>query len=161
MKSLVAYYSRTGNTRSVAREIASLLSAEEEEIKDVKSRKGVLGFIGASFDALLSRLTQIAPLTRNAADFELIVVGTPVWAGKMAPAVRTFLEGLELRGKRVALFCTTGGSGSDSAIRGMMKLVGGAEFLGSLSLKAAELQSREKTHEKISKWVSANLKGST
>ncbi len=161
MKSLVAYYSRTGNTRRVAGVIARLLDAEEEEIKDVKSRKGFSGVISAAFDAFLSKPTQTVPLTRNTADFDLIVIGTPVWTGKMAPAVRTFLEGLELRGKRVALFCTTGGSGSDSAIRGMMKLVGGAEFLGSLSLKAAELQSSEKTHEKISKWVSANLKGST
>jgi len=160
MKSLVLYYSRTGNTRRVAKKIASLLGAEEEEIKDVKKRSGFLGYVGAGIDALFSKPTQIAPLAHNVADFDLIVIGTPVWAGRMTPAVRTFLQRSELRGKKVALFCTTGGIGVEGTIKGMVKLIPGAEYLGSLSFTAAELLSKERVDEKISKWVSANLKGS-
>ena len=51
MKSLVVYYSRTGNAKFVAQTIAEQLGSEIEEIKDLKSREGALGWISAGRDA--------------------------------------------------------------------------------------------------------------
>ena len=80
MKSLVVYYSRTGNAKFVAETIATEMSADIEEIVDLKRRAGKLGWVSAGRDAMGGKETQIAPTKRVPADYDLIVVGTPIWA---------------------------------------------------------------------------------
>jgi NAD(P)H-dependent FMN reductase len=48
--------------------------------------------------------TEIAPTTKNPADYDLIVVGTPIWAWSPSAAIRTWLTHNDLSGKKVALF---------------------------------------------------------
>lgn len=61
MKSIVLYYSRTGKTAAAANAIADKISAEIVEIKDIKSRKGFIGWIKAALDARGMKTTQIEP----------------------------------------------------------------------------------------------------
>ena len=51
MKSLVVYYTRTGNTKFVAETIAAELGSDIEEVVDIKKREGTLGYMSASRDA--------------------------------------------------------------------------------------------------------------
>ena len=133
MKTLVAYYSRTGATRKAAEEIARRLGADIEEIIDAKPRGGVIGWLGAGKDASLKRLTEIAPVCRGPAAYELVVIGTPVWAFTMAPAVRTYITRHGQAFKKVAFFCTMGGSGDKRTFRHMAGLAGSAP-LATLAL---------------------------
>ena len=84
MKSLVIYYSRTGNTKFVAEEITAELGAYIEEIVDLKSREGRPGWLSATRDGTGNRQTNIAETKRYPTNYDLIVVGTPVWAGVRA-----------------------------------------------------------------------------
>ncbi len=60
MKSLVVYYTRTGNTKFVAETIAAELVSDMEEVVDLKKREGTLGYMSASKDATGGKLTEIA-----------------------------------------------------------------------------------------------------
>lgn len=128
MKALVIYYSRSGNTRKVAEAIAEALRAdvevELEEIVDTKKRKGVFGFIVAGKDAALKRTTTIEPIKADLSSYDLVVIGTPVWAGTVASPVRTFLSKHGSNVKQSAFFCTTGGTGIKGALRVMEELCG-------------------------------------
>jgi len=106
MKSLVVYYSRTGNTRFVAELVAKHLGADIEEVIDHKNRKGILGWLSAGKDARLRKETQISPSEHDPCNYELIVVGSPVWGGSLTPAIRTYLRKHDLSGKKVAIFNT-------------------------------------------------------
>ncbi len=108
MKTLIVYYSRTGTTRKVADSLAEKLSASVEEIIDQRDRAGVKGYVLGGRDAFQERLTEIAPMDSTPSDYDLLIVGTPVWAGRMAPAVRTFLEKSKGQIKNLALFATQG-----------------------------------------------------
>jgi flavodoxin len=121
---LVVYYSRTGVTGSVAHVLAGELGADLEEIRDRKDRRGLLGYLAAGKDAVLKRLTDIDPPQKDPTAYDRVVVGTPVWAFTMAPAIRTYLtqRGPEL--KHVAFFCTMGGGGDQKTFRHMADLVG-------------------------------------
>jgi len=106
MKSLVVYYTRTGNAKFVAETIAAELGSDIEEIVDLQKRAGKLGWMMAGKDASQEKQTQIGPASRVPQDYDLIVIGTPVWAWKPTPAIRTYIAKNDLSGKKVALFFT-------------------------------------------------------
>jgi flavodoxin len=124
MKTLVVYYSRTGVTRTVAQALAGRLGADLEELRDRKSRGGPLGWIGACMDAGRKRPTEIDPPAKDPAAYELVLIGTPVWAFTMAPAVRTYLSQHGRAIAKAALFCTMGGSGDQKTFAHMAELLG-------------------------------------
>lgn len=103
MSNLVVYYSRTGNTEQVGQEIASQLNADIEKIKEKKEWKGKFGILCASLAALFKRESEITT-NKNPKDYDLIIIGTPVWAGHIPPAVRHYLTGNTFN--QVACFCT-------------------------------------------------------
>jgi len=123
MKVLVAYYSRTGVTRSAARAICEAIGASDgaeatvEEVVDTKPRKGTAGYMVAGKDAMLKRDTVIAPLSADVAAFDVVVIGTPVWAFTMAPAIRAFCNEHGASVGKVAAFCTMGGSGDQRTFK--------------------------------------------
>ncbi|MDI6860493.1 MAG: hypothetical protein QMD25_00545 [Caldisericia bacterium] len=91
MKGIILYYSRTGNNKKLAKILKEKLSFSLEEIIDRKRRDGIIGFIISGYDALTKKLTKIEKLNSNIENFEHIVIGTPIWAGNITPAIRTFL----------------------------------------------------------------------
>ena len=124
MKTLVAFYSRTGTTKKVGDMIAEKIDAEVEEIKDTVERSGTMGYIRSGRDAMKKRLTKLESLKRNLSDYDLIVVGTPIWGWNMSAPVRTFLTEQKDNLKEVAFFCTMGGSGDKQAFAEMEKIIG-------------------------------------
>jgi hypothetical protein len=109
---LVVYYSRTGTVREVARRLATQLGADIDEISDPTPRAGVLGFIRSAFEARRRRIAPIAPSDRNPADYDLVVIGTPVWGASMSSPVRAYLQRHHGAIRAAAFFCTCGSTGS-------------------------------------------------
>ena len=155
MKSLVVYYTRTGKTRFVAETVAAELGADLEEIVDLKKREGKLGWIIGGKDASQKKLTKIAPLKRSPADYDLVVIGTPIWAWAPTPAVRTYITQNDFSGKRVALFYTFESDMKQAAERTKMLLTK-ANIVGELPL-ADPAGKKEAAEKKIAEWC-ASLK---
>jgi len=124
MKVLVAFYSRSGVTRAAAEDIARRLGADIEEIIDTKPRRGAIGWLIAGKDASLKCLAEIAPPAKDPAAYDLVILGTPVWAFTMAPAVRTYIARYAGAFKKLAFFCTMGGSGDKKTFRHMADQAG-------------------------------------
>ncbi len=103
MTCLVVYYSRTGNNRTIAESIASKLSADIDEIVDKKNRKGRLNWLRAGKDSRSGKLTEI-DYQKNPQDYDTIIIGAPIWAFNPIPPLRTYLQEVDLKGKRVAFF---------------------------------------------------------
>ncbi|MHC5033890.1 MAG: flavodoxin family protein [Planctomycetota bacterium] len=143
-KALVVYYSRTGTTRKVAEAIAGLLQCDIEEVVDTKKRAGALGFIGGGKDAKLKKLTVIEDVRDDPGSYDLVIIGTPVWAWTMSPAIRTYItqQGEKLR--RVAFFLTTGGSGIESTFDDLKALCD-KEPVAVLGLKQKEVLKGDPT----------------
>ena len=103
MSYLVVYYSRTGNNRTLAEAIAKGLSADADEIVDKKNRKGRLNWLRAGSDSRGGKLTEIE-YQKNPQDYDTIIIGAPIWAGNPNPPLRTYLQEVDLKEKRVAFF---------------------------------------------------------
>ena len=130
MSILIAYYSRTGVTRKAARGLgdalrtAGVADVEVVEIADTKKRSGVVAFARSCIDAMLGRVTAIEVADVDAVAHDLVVVGTPVWAGKSAPAATAFCRQHCGGAKSVAFFCTMGGGGGKGAFKTLAKACG-------------------------------------
>ena len=154
MKSLVVYYSRSGNSKFVAQKIAEKIGAETEEVIDKKNRRGWIGFLTAGFDATRGKETQIEETRFLPNNYDLIVVGTPIWNGRPSPAIRTYLRKNDLSRKKVALFCTLDGNNEKKATANTRKLLPNSNIVGTLAVKKA-LKNPEEAENKISAWCSS------
>jgi flavodoxin len=151
MKTLVVYYSRTGKTRFVAEKVASELKAEIEEVVDLKSRSGRFGFLKAGYDATRGNETEIEEIKKSASDFELILIGTPVWNSRPASAISTYLKRNDFAGKKVAVFCTNEGMGEEKAVDRTKALISKGDIVGELVVSKV-FENQEETKSKISDW---------
>ena len=152
MKSLVVYYTRTGTTKKAAELIAEKLKADLEEIVDTKDRKGIKGWLLSGKDASTKAKTKIKDTKKDPSKYDLVIVGTPIWAGNIPPAIRTYLD--KNRIKKSAFFCTCGSS-HGRAFSNMLELIIDTKLVGKLPLKTKEV--RMGAHKKIDDFI-AKLK---
>lgn len=124
MKTLIIYYSRTGTTKKLAEKLAAVLGADLEGIKDPTDRSGLKGYMNSGREAAFKKLALIDPITHNLKDYDLVLVGTPVWAFTISSPVRAFLENYKSEFKSWALFATQGGEGEQKTLLGAEKVVG-------------------------------------
>lgn len=150
MKKLVAYYSRTGTTQRMAKQLAELLDCDIEEIVDRKQRKGIFGFIYGGYEATKEKTTEIARLAKAPCEYDLVILAAPIWASNMPPAMRTYIQQNKAALKKVAFLFTYGGGGESSAISKMTQAVG--EPVATVTFSKKELgNSRER--EKLQEFV--------
>ena len=108
MKSVVIYYSLTGNTKLVARMIAEKLGTEpvglrpEKEISSKGIGKYFFGGMGVIFNSKPKLINEKIQLE----EYDTLVIGTPIWAGSFAPPVNTFLSEYVIKDKNIFLFAT-------------------------------------------------------
>lgn len=123
MKSLVAFYSWTGNTKKVAESIAKTLKSDIEEIQDVKQRKGTMGYIRSGFESFFKTLPAIKETKHKPEDYDLVIIGTPVWAMTIASPVRSYLIKNKTKFKKIAVLVTAGDNKFDKPAKAVEDIV--------------------------------------
>ncbi|OIO63474.1 hypothetical protein COY26_03785 [Candidatus Woesearchaeota archaeon CG_4_10_14_0_2_um_filter_33_10] len=151
MKTLVVFYSMTGMTKEIAVHISEKLDCDIEEIFDVKTRKGILGFIKSGFESVFRIMPKIKETGLNPENYGLIIIGTPVWAGNMASPVRTYLFQNNEKLDKVAFFCTMQGN-DNKKIFLEMERVSESEPLACLALTDSEIK-QEKHIKKVKEFI--------
>jgi len=123
MKTLIVYYSWKGKTELVATSISRILGAKTGKIEEIKRRKGSFGFISGGYGAIKGKCSRIKPLDFNLNSYDLIFLGTPVWAARPTPAINAFISKANLANKKVVLFVTMSASGGKNAIKMMTEKI--------------------------------------
>jgi len=109
MKRLVVYYSRTGTTRSIAKELARTLGADIAEITSPRFHLGPFGYLRAGFDSVRGKLPPIDVPALDFEAYDLVLVGAPIWTSYPALPVRSFFANAGSVGRETALFFTCEG----------------------------------------------------
>ena len=150
-KTLVLYYSLTSNTKAVAEEIANRLGADIEEIACVNP-------YDTNFQACIQRCMQereqgvtpdIQTVKADLSQYDIIFLGYPVWFGTYAPPVATFLNIVDLCGKKIVPFCTFGSGGLESSIADLKAEEPDAEILPGYGVRAARMDAMPKEVEQF------------
>ena len=122
---LILYFSWSGSSEAVAREAARLTGGKLARVETAKP-----------YPAEYQALTEAAKAEREAdarpalkpglphpQDYDVIVIGHPIWSGRMPNALRGYIETHDFSGKTIAHFATHGGSGlgeSDEELRSLL-----------------------------------------
>ena len=129
-KTLVAWFSVSGVTAKVAKEIAAVEIADSFEIapqtpytpEDLdwtnKQSRSTLEMSD------LNCRPAIKGCVENMAEYDVVFIGFPIWWGREPSAVDTFLDNYNFSGKRIVPFCTSGGSDITGATECVRALVG-------------------------------------
>jgi flavodoxin len=115
MKTCIIYNSYSGNTRGVAEKVHAALGGELIEVVSKEYSSKITAYTIGCYRAMKGMSESIEPKTIDVASGDLIVIGTPVWAGRATPAINAAVTALEgCRGKKAVIFATCGGKERDS-----------------------------------------------
>ena len=160
MKTAVVYYSHDGNCAFTAKHIGKTLKADivQVQLTDEKKRSGISKMVWGVMQIMSGTLPSIKPVDFNAETYDLIILGTPVWASSPAPAMRTFLAQTKISGKKIALFmCHAGGLGK--ALEKFKAAVEGNSIVSEIDLNnPVKFINLEKSKLEIESWVKALVK---
>ena len=117
-RTLIVFFSWGGNTRGVAEQVHDLIGGDMVEVETV-----------VPYPDTYEEVTKIAPVelandfrpelktkVDNMEEYDILIVGTPIWGSHLAPAMKSFLASYDLSGKTIAPFCTHGGSGTAQSV---------------------------------------------
>lgn len=99
---------------------------------------------------LREKLTKIE-VNKIIDDYDFIIVGSPVWAGKIAPAIRSFLVQNDFSDKQLALFVTLGGDKAEKALKNMKKAIAPNIPVEDLGIINA-MKNPEEIEKQIADW---------
>ncbi len=124
LRALVVYFSRGGATRAVAEAIVRATGADCEELREARSRRGLLGWLRSGYEATYRRAAVTLPLEHDLRAYELVFVGSPTWNGALSSPVRGFLLAHRHELPSLVLFATHGGGGAERVLSEMAELAG-------------------------------------
>ena len=154
-KSLVVYFSCTGNTKSVAEKIAQLTGADLYEIVPAEPYTDAdLNYNNDSCRANRemddpSARPPIGSNTVGISTYDTVYIGYPIWWGTMPRIINTFIDTYDLSGKTVMPFCTSGGSGVSKSVSDIRAEEPAADVRDGLRASGSSDSS-------IDEWISRN-----
>jgi flavodoxin len=154
-KAIVLYYSLDGNTRFLAQSLAHGIRADIQRLQPVRdiSPASLLKIPAGAWQAIRKKTPRLEPLEFPPDLYRILFIGTPVWAGTCAPAVRTLLQEKRFQDKKIAFFCSHGG-GKGRVFEEMKQLLPGNEILGQIDfVNPLRNKEPEKITEKIVQWA--------
>ena len=153
MKAAVVYYSMSGKVDAAARRIAGELGADLIRLfpQTPYPAKGLAKFLHGGKSALRGAAPALQPYDFDAAAYDLVILGTPVWAGTFAPPLRSFLQDSReaLQGKKIAAFASMMGSGGDKTLAKLQETTGVGELTARMILMDDKGKSAEKNEAAI------------
>ena len=151
-RSLVVYFSHSGNTKSVAEQIKSFTGADILEIVPEKAYpedyQSVVDQAKAEINAGIK--PAIKPSVTDISRYDTVFIGSPCWWGTIAPPVATFLSGHNLSGKTIVPFMTHEGSRMGHSEKDIRELCPESVLLQGLPIRGS--RARQAAPE-IKKWL--------
>lgn len=149
---LITYFSASGITKNVAEKIA------EENNYDIFEIKPVELYTSEDLDYTNSDSRSTKEMndksfrppiaaTIDVSSYETVVIGFPVWWYTAPTIINTFIESVDLSGKTIKAFCTSGGSGIDRCVNDLANTYPELNFAKGLRLTGLE------SADKIKEWI--------
>lgn len=153
MKTLVLYYSFEGNTDYVATLIQKELKADILRVKPVKDLKntGFSKYIWGGKQVYMNEKPKLLPLDKDVNSYDRILLGSPVWAWTLAPAIKTLCEDV-LKDKEIYCFYTHEG-GDKGIIEKAHELVDEHNHLVSVQGFVNVLKRKEEIPQEVTSWL--------
>lgn len=121
-KTLVVFFSRSGNTEVMARQIAKIKNADVLPLKSDRNKIGFIGHIQALKDAR-NTTADIVPKQVDLSQYDTIYIGSPIWLYSPAPQIYEFAKHNDFKDKKVILFNSMNSKFEQSYIDNFAKII--------------------------------------
>jgi flavodoxin len=151
-KILVAYFSRTGNTREIANQIHTIVGGDIFEIQPVVPYP-------EDYDAAVEQARkeldsgyrpELRTKIEHIESYDLVFIGYPNWWGTIPAPVRVFLTEYDFSGKTIVPFCTHEGSGLGRSVRDIAKLCPKSTLLEGVAIRGSSVKTAQ---NQVSGWL--------
>ncbi len=162
-KTLVVYYSYTNNVEKVIDNLSNQIECDIVEIEPVEKGLDYAANNYAIGSALISAIRsnpdrassypEIDPVDVNLDEYDVIIIGAPLWWSQMAAPLQTFLfnNGKKMAGKKIGLIVSSHSSGISGVVADAKRLIPDGEFLEpALWMRSSEIGNCE---SKIAQWL--------
>jgi flavodoxin len=156
MKSIIVYYSYSGNTRKAAHALAKYLQDKfSAELLELQAQDESDSFFGQAKRAFFKKRAELRAINYDLSAYDLICLGTPVWAFGPAPAMNTYLDKCVGVGNKAIILFTTYGSGAGNRrclnyMQGILSKKGVKHF-NRFSIQQFQVDSEEAVLSNIKK----------
>ncbi|MCE5222139.1 MAG: flavodoxin [Clostridium sp.] len=153
LRILVVYYSFDGNTKLIAESIVEeihgdILPLEVEKPIANNKKKYLVG----GKQVILKEKPMLIPYEFKAENYDVLFIGTPIWAWNYAPALRTFFAENSIKNKKIVLFSCNGGQ-NGKTFENMKKALPDNEFLGEIEFYEPLKSKKEEKIELAKSWA--------
>lgn len=154
MKSIVVYYSQEGNTQLVAEKIQQIFHADILRLELIKEpgTEGLMRLFTMGRQVYFKEKPALSEPIHDFSAYDKIFLGSPIWMGTMAPAVRSFVTQAELIGKLVIPFCTYK-EDSYRFFEDLRKSCPQVRFSFGMGFKTPKVVQEEALEESIRVWL--------
>ncbi len=161
-KTLVVFYSFTGNCKTLSSALARYAEADVLEIQPAEDGLDYAANNYAIGSRLIAAIREkpneatsypaIKPVDRNVADYETIIIITPLWLGNMAAIMQSYMfkEGSKMSDKKIGLIVSSASSSISSVVADAKRLVPDAQWMGEALW--INNSNRNKSDELIKEW---------
>ena len=151
-KTLISYFSASGVTKRVAEELSNIVEADLFEIKPVipytdddlnwmdKNSRSTKEMENKTFRP------EVKEQVENINNYEKVIIGFPVWWYTAPTIINTFIEENDLSNKKIYIFVTSGGSGSEKSFNDLENTYPELSFISSKRLSRV-------SKEEIENWL--------
>ena len=153
-KKLVAYFSASGVTRSVANELSKAIEADIYEIKpETPYTEADLDWRNEKSRSSIemkdkSYRPMVADKDANIKAYDVVFIGFPIWWYVAPTIINTFLESYDFTGKTIVPFATSGSSGIGETVANLKGSVA-----PSVIIKEGKILNGKQTKESLITWV--------
>lgn len=155
-KSIVVYFSCTGNTKAVAEEIAAQTGSDLHEI--VPEEPYTEEDLNYNDDNCRANIEMNDPESRpaisntieNLSDYDTVYVGYPIWWGSLPRIMNTFFDTYDFSGKTIVPFCTSGSSSISQSVSVIREAEPEAQVKEGLQVSSADADD---SSDEVSRWI--------
>jgi flavodoxin len=154
IKSVVIYYSYEGSTRLIGESIAGAIEADLLPLIPKKeiTRQGFSKYFWGGSQVMMKRKPELMPFEVNPLEYDLILIGTPVWAWTFSPPVATLLKTIDFSGKKIALFSCHGGQNGKTFLN-LKNHLADSQVIGEIDFFEPVKRDTEFSVERAKTWA--------
>jgi hypothetical protein len=145
MKSLTVYYSASGPTGKnglMAVDLHKKIGGDIEQMREDCVRSGGWSIFKGIIESVSGKYGDLKPMKTKPEDYDLVIVATPIWAGKIPPPIRTYLRDNKDKFKKIALLSVSGSGNKNAAtVLPDFEKRAGTKLVASLLVSESEFTS--------------------
>lgn len=155
MKSVIVYYSLTGNTDLVAKMVAEKIGADLIKLKPEKEipSSGFGKYFAGGRNVIFNEKPKLLNENLTLEGYDTLIIGTPIWAGSFTPPINTFLSENIIKDKRIFIFAThSPGSKTEKCFRKMKEKLTRNRIKETIGFDDVKKMSAKELDDKVRKF---------